>query len=275
VLDADAVPASHAAVLARLQADLAVATDAVVAERYADLPQAPRRTSTAARRRELDRRAVDWAQPRPEWGLAGNAAIVIGPRALTEGLDLDGRAFLQSYRADLDPEGAALEALLTGPLVVAQWINLQYWCSTVDPERFGAGDKTTHNVLGAPDGAPAALSAVLTGARGDVRIGLPWQAVSAYAPVDGRWVDGLPRHEPLRLLALVCATPDAIDGVLARHPEVARLALGEWISLVSVDPSDGRLRRLDPSQGWVEVVADELPAARGRRDRSGEELPQT
>ena len=193
---------------------------------------------------------LDWAQPRPEWGLAGNAAIVIGPRALTSTLDLDGRVFLQSYRADLDPDGGALEALLTGPLVVAQWISMQYWCSTVDPERFGAGDKTTHNVLGGSDGHPSALSAVVTGARGDLRIGLPWQAVSAHAPVDGGWVEE-PTHEPLRLLAVVCASPDAIDAVLARHPEVARLVLGEWITLISVDPASGELRRSDPRRGWV------------------------
>jgi uncharacterized protein YbcC (UPF0753/DUF2309 family)/NADH:ubiquinone oxidoreductase subunit 5 (subunit L)/multisubunit Na+/H+ antiporter MnhA subunit len=261
VLDRDLVPASHRDLLARLEADLAAACDEVVAERYADLPGAPTRRTTAGRRRHLERRAVDWAQPRPEWGLAGNAAIVIGPRMLTSTLDLDGRVFLQSYRADLDADGAALEALLTGPLVVAQWISQQYWCSTVDPERFGAGDKTTHNVLGPADGRPATLSGVLTGARGDLRIGLPWQAVSAYAPVDGRWTHA-PAHEPLRLLAVVCAAPDAIDQVLARHPEVARLVVGEWISLTSVDPVTGELRRHDPRRGWVGEGAPEPSSAR-------------
>jgi uncharacterized protein YbcC (UPF0753/DUF2309 family)/formate hydrogenlyase subunit 3/multisubunit Na+/H+ antiporter MnhD subunit len=258
VLDRHDVPVSHRDLLARLETDLAVACDGVVAERYADLPGAPAARSTARRRRHLDRRAADWAQPRPEWGLAGNAAIVIGPRALTSSLDLDGRVFLQSYRADLDADGAALEALLTGPLVVAQWISMQYWCSTIDPTRFGAGDKTTHNVLGPADGRPAALSGVLTGARGDLRIGLPWQAVSAYAPVEGRWVDA-PAHEPLRLLAVVCATPEAIDAVLSRNPDVARLVAGEWIALTSVDPGTGRVRRNDPRRGWVEAAG--APAA--------------
>ena len=256
VLDEHLVPDGVRGLLDALLASLAAATDAVVVERYGALPAAPAARSRAQQRRHLDRRAVDWAQPRPEWGLAGNAAIVIGPRQLTSALDLDGRSFLQSYRADLDPDGSALESLLTGPLVVAQWINLQYWCSTVDPLHFGAGDKTTHNVLGGADGSAQPLSGVVTGARGDLRIGLPWQAVSAYAPVDARWVQGAPHHEPLRLLAVVCADIEAIDAVLARHPHVARLVMGEWLSLASVDPVTGLLSRFDPASGWAPTELD-------------------
>ena len=122
------------------------------------LPQAPGATGVKRMRHHLDRRAGDWAQVRPEWGLAGNAATAIGPRSLTAGTDLDGRVFLQSYRPDIDPDGALLESLMAGPLVVGQWINMQYWCSTVDPERFGAGDKTTHNVVVGADGTDHALS---------------------------------------------------------------------------------------------------------------------
>ncbi len=75
---------------------------------------------------------------------------MIGPRALTSGLDLDGRVFLQSYRPDADEDGSSLDFLMSAPLVVAQWINAQYWCSTVDPQAYGAGDKTTHNTMAAP-----------------------------------------------------------------------------------------------------------------------------
>jgi uncharacterized protein len=234
-----------------LMGDLAAAGAAVSAERSAHLPG---RTPSGGRRlrHELDRRSVDWAQVRPEWSLARNAAIVIGPRSLTSGLDLDGRVFLHSYRPDLDADGSALEFLLTAPLVVAQWISAQYWCSTVDPECFGAGDKTTHNVVAAHDGGPATLTGVLTGARGDLRVGLPWQAVSAEAPVDGGW-RSLPFHEPLRLLAVVCAAPDAVDRVLERHPEVARLVAGEWISLVVVEPESGVLLRSDGAAAWAPV----------------------
>ena len=252
VLDRELVPAWVVPRLERFEQDLCRAADAVALERVDTLPGAPRTRRLGAVRRHLDRRAADWAQPRPEWGLARNAAIVIGPRSLTTGLDLDGRVFLQSYRPDLDPDGAALEGMLTGPLVVAQWINAQYWFSTVDPVRFGAGDKTTHNVIAPPDGHAAPLSGVLTGARGDLRVGLPWQAVSVHAPVDGRWRES-PVHEPVRLLAVVCATPAAVDAVLARAPQVARLVMGEWIALTVVDPGSGRVLRCHPSRGWVPV----------------------
>jgi uncharacterized protein len=252
-----------APVIARLVADLERATDAVALERGAALPQAPAASDVTRLRRHLDRRAADWAQVRPEWGLAGNAAMVIGPRSLTTGSDLGGRVFLQSYRPDIDPEGELLESLMAGPLVVGQWINMQYWCSTIDPERFGAGDKTTHNVVVAADGTDHALSGVLTGARGDLRIGLPWQAVSRSAPLDGRWTE-LPEHDPVRLLAVVCASIEVVDAILSRQPGVARLVLGGWISLQAVDPVSGQIRHLDPRHGWLPspaVPADASPRA--------------
>ena len=250
--------------LARLAADLDLASDAVARDRTQDLPQADPTTSVARRRRHLDRRAADWAQVRPEWGLAGNTAMVIGPRSLTAGSNLAGRVFLQSYRPDIDPDGELLESLMAGPLVVAQWISTAYWCSTVDPERFGAGDKTTHNIVIGAQGTEHALSGVLTGVRGDLRVGLPWQAVSAYAPFDGRW-SGLPKHDPVRLLAIVCASPATVDAVLVRQPQLARLVLGGWISLEVIDPADGRLQRLDPEHGWVDD-----PTRPGSIDLSGD-----
>jgi len=248
-------------VLARLVADLARATDAVALERSSTLPQAPATTDVSRLRRHLDRRAADWAQVRPEWGLAGNAAMVIGPRSLTTGSDLAGRVFLQSYRPDIDPDGALLESLMAGPLVVGQWINMQYWCSTIDPDRFGAGDKTTHNVVVGADGAEHALSGVLTGARGDLRIGLPWQAVSAAAPIDGCWTE-LPYHDPVRLLAVICARTEVVDGILARQPQVARLVLGGWITLQVVDPDSGQVLRMDPQRGWLPLAHDAAASSR-------------
>ena len=251
VLDGDIdIDEDSGSTLARLLADLGVAADAVAVERRATLPQAPRRGGVRRLRRHLDRRAGDWAQVRPEWGLAGNAAMVIGPRSLTSGCDLDGRVFLQSYRPDVDRDGVLLESLLAGPLVVGQWISAQYWFSTVAPERFGAGDKTTHNVVVPADGAGHALSGVFTGARGDLRLGLPWQAVSAAAPVGDDW-PGLPQHEPVRLLAVVCAPRDVVERVLERQPQVARLVLGGWVSLQVVDPESGELHRYDEGRRWV------------------------
>ena len=150
---------------------------------------------------------------------------------------------------------------MAGPLVVGQWINMQYWCSTIDPDRFGAGDKTTHNVVVGADGAEHALSGVLTGARGDLRLGLPWQAVAGQAPVNGRWTE-LPYHEPVRLLAVVCAPIEVVDGILTRQPQVARLVLGGWISLQAVDPDSGQVLRMDPQHGWLPLAQDAAASSR-------------
>ncbi|MEI8125900.1 MAG: putative inorganic carbon transporter subunit DabA, partial [Parachlamydiaceae bacterium] len=73
--------------------------------------------------------SLDWAEVRPEWGLARNAAFIIGPRNLTKDLELDGRCFLHSYEWGED-EGESLETILTAPMVVAEWINTQYFFST-------------------------------------------------------------------------------------------------------------------------------------------------
>ena len=38
--------------------------------------------------------------------------------------------------------------ILTAPVVVASWISLQYYGSTVAPDLFGSGNKLLHNVVG-------------------------------------------------------------------------------------------------------------------------------
>ena len=130
---------------------------------------------SSARARSASRRAArpiavlarsrDWAQVRPEWGLAGNAAFIAAPRKRTRGIDLDGRAFLHDYDWRADAEFAVLELIMTAPMVVASWINLQYFGSTVNNRVFGAGNKVLHNVTG--------TIGVLEGNAGDLKSGLP------------------------------------------------------------------------------------------------------
>jgi len=164
---------------------------------------------------DIFRRACDWSEVRPEWGLAGNAAFIVAPRSLTDSIDLGGRAFMHSYDHRNDPEFKVLELIMTAPMVVASWINLQYYASSVDNLAFGSGNKLIHNVVG--------QLGMLEGNGGDLRIGLPWQSVH----------DGIRlQHEPLRLMVLIEAPREAVAEILARHPGVADLVSNGWITLV-------------------------------------------
>ncbi len=229
LLDRHLVPASHAADLERLAADLRAAGRANAAERLRALPGA----EGARDVRDAHVRGSDWAQVRPEWGLARNAAFVVGPRSLTAGLDLGCRTFLHSYDPGVDRDGSALETILTAPLVVAQWINAQYLFSTTDPDVLGSGDKVVHNVV--------AGIGVLQGAGGDLRLGLPRQACFA---------GERPYHEPLRLLAVVQAPLERIDALVARNAILRHLFDGEWVGLAAREaPGEPWRRRRDG--GWA------------------------
>jgi uncharacterized protein YbcC (UPF0753/DUF2309 family) len=167
-------------------------------------------------------RSKNWAEVRPEWGLANNATFIIAPRERSRHLDLEARAFLHDYRADEDPEFAVLEQIMTGPMVVSHWINFQYYASTVDPTRYGAGNKVLHNVVGGHIG-------VYEGNGGDLRIGLSLQSLH-----DGeKWV-----HSPLRLSVFIEAPRDALDRVLAKHAKVRELVENEWIHLFQIDVAE-------------------------------------
>jgi uncharacterized protein YbcC (UPF0753/DUF2309 family) len=168
------------------------------------------------------KRARNWAEVRPEWGLAGNAAFIVAPRERSRHIDLEGRVFLHDYRFDDDQDHAILEAIMTGPVVVGHWINFQYYASTVDNARYGCGNKVLHNIVGGHLG-------VLEGNGGDLRIGLSLQSLH-----DGeRWV-----HAPLRLAVFIEASRPAIDRVLEKHPKVRELVDNEWLHLFQLDATE-------------------------------------
>ena len=232
-LYADDVPETHADDLAALRADLETARAGATAERAADLG-----VETDAGVRETERRAADWAETRPEWGLAGNAAFVVGPRGLTDDLDLDGRSFLHSYDWRADPDGDALEAIVSGPMVVTQWINAQYYFATVDNAVFGSGSKVTQN--------PVGNVGVYQGNGGDLMGGLPLQSLEA--------TDGEPYHQPIRLSAVVHAPVDRVEAVCASVETVRTLLDNGWLSLTVVDPTrEHRAFRYAGTGEWVAV----------------------
>jgi uncharacterized protein YbcC (UPF0753/DUF2309 family) len=226
----------------RVARDAAAAGRALAAERAVELPGAGRGDRAFA---SVARRAADWAQVYPEWGLVRNAAIVIGPRSLSQQADFGRRVFLHSYEQQHDPDGIALETILTAPLVVAHWINAQYYFSAVDPEVFGAGSKTVHNLIGG--------AGVISGPTGDLRLGLPWQSVGTRQAL---------HHEPVRLLVVVDASRESIDRIVASAEVVADLVHGEWVILVRPGDEPGAWERRTRAgwQPWSIEGAVDAPA---------------
>lgn len=171
----------------------------------------------------VSRRARDWSQVRPEWGLANNACFIIAPRSRTRHLNLEGRSFLHDYQWRDDPDAALLTQILTAPMLVTNWINMQYNASVTEPHLYGAGNKTLHNVVGGNLG-------VFEGNGGDLRIGLPLQSVH-----DGqKWM-----HQPLRLSVYVDAPRSAIAGIVANHDDVRWLVDNQWLYLFQLTSEGG------------------------------------
>ncbi len=217
LFDLDELPSSHRADLEVLRGALEAAGELVRRERADSLGlEGPVRGSL---RPALQERARDWAQVRPEWGLANNAAFVVGPRELSAHMNFAGRSFLHEYREEDDRDGSILELIMTAPMVVTHWINLQYYASTVDPTRYGSGNKVLHNVVGGRVG-------VFEGNTGDLRIGLPLQSVHN----GDRFV-----HNPLRLTVMIAAQREAISAVLSKHAHVRNLVDHGWLTLVQLD----------------------------------------
>ncbi len=230
IFDVESVPASHRDELELFKADLDLASDENRRWRALDLGWTGKGAFDAA---------AHWGEVRPEWGLARNAAFIVGPRALTRDLDLEGRAFLHSYDWRTDADSSALTLILTAPMVVAQWINCQYLFSTLDNERWGAGDKTTHNVMGG--------IGVVQGNGGDLRVGLPRQSLFRD--------DGSPHHVPQRLLTVVHAPLSKVEDVIAAQPILQRLFGNGWVQLVVIDPATGRAKRWRPDAEMTEAEA--------------------
>ena len=168
-------------------------------------------------------KSKDWSETRPEWGLAGCSAFVVAPRKRTLGIDFGGRSFLHSYNWENDKGFAVLELIMTAPMVVTSWISLQYYASTVDNKIYGSGNKTLHNVT--------AGIGVLEGFSGDLRVGLPWQAIH----------DGVNyQHEPVKLNVVIEAPIEAMNAIIEKHKMVKDLCDNGWVHLLALN-SEGKV----------------------------------
>ena len=239
LFDADAAPPSHAVEVAQLRRSLAAAGQLARMERATLLGTG----GLPAHRVHADmrRRTRDWAQVRPEWALAGNAAFIAAPRARTAHCDLAGRVFLHEYDWRDDADFGTLRLMMTAPMIVAHWINMQYYGSMVDNRHFGSGNKVLHNVVGGSIG-------VLEGNGGDLRVGLALQSLHDGA----RWM-----HEPMRLNVVIEAPQQAIDDVIAGHDVVRELVGNAWIHLFCID-EEGGLKRCGTDRQWRDYQASGL-----------------
>lgn len=231
------LPESHAEDLRKLDRDLVEAGAVQARERIARLPGARRGLKPRQAVQHTVSRSVDWANPRPEWGLSSNAAFLIGRRALTKGLDLESRVFLHSYDPSSDEDGGILERIMTAPLIVGEWINMEYYFSSVDPWVYGSGSKVIHNVVSGVG--------VMLGSQGDLQGGLPLQGV----------LDGPRRyHEPMRLLAIIEAPTERISQIIQKHDVLQTLFHNQWVNLAAFDPASNEFHRYGPDARWTGVT---------------------
>ncbi len=179
-------------------------------------------------------RDTDFAQVRPEWGLVGNAAFIIANRNLTKKIDLEARSFLHSYDYQKDPEGSILSAIMTAPMVVAEWINYQYYFSTIDNVNYGSGSKVTKNMVG--------KIGVMQGNNSDLMHGLALQSVMKN--------DQELFQQPLRLTVIIEAPKSRIPTIIAKEEVLQRLFYNGWIKLVVIEPENDEIFIMRTDGSW-------------------------
>jgi len=238
--DRDSIPASHEADVADLERRLDAAGATARQERATSLGL----DLAADIDSQVAGRGKDWSQVRPEWGLAGCTAFVVAPRHRTTGQHLDGSTFLHNYSWRRDADSSVLELIMTAPMVVASWINLQYFASTVDNRAFGSGNKVLHNVT--------AGIGVVEGNGGDLRVGLPWQSVHN----GDTFV-----HRPARLSVVIEAPTEAMTDIIRRHESVRQLVDNGWVTLFALDDTGRVSARYAGDLRWQQLDRTKRVAA--------------
>lgn len=178
--------------------------------------------------------SASWSQTRPEWGLTNNASFIVGPRHITQDIDLEGRAFLHSYNWKDDSQGDALETILTASMIIAQKINAQYLFSAIDNISYGSGSKVSHNIC--------SKIGVMQGNSSDLMSGLPLQSIYLNFQTC--------LHTPMRLLSIIYAPYKLIDQIIKRHKSLQKLLSNDWIKLVAFDPEINDFLHLSLDLKW-------------------------
>ena len=233
--DVDDVPAERLGALRKIQQELRHGQRMSAHERCRRLASAPRNPTLEQAFKHIQERATDFSQARPELGHATVAWAAVGRRSMTRGIFLDRRVFLISYDSTQDPEGKVLEGILLAATPVGAGINLEYYFSTVNNERFGCGTKIPHNVAG--------MFGVMEGASSDLRTGLPRQMIEI--------------HEAMRLLVLIEAKTSVLEQIYGRQESLRELIGGGWVHLSVKDPDSGEIFIFERGIGFVPWQAEE------------------
>jgi len=228
-IDSQSVPLSHD----KFKKLFRKALDYNAKERSRRFALIPKETVIPRAAELIADRAHSIFEPRPELNHATNAAAIVGRRHLTQGLFLDRRAFLQSYDPLSDASGNILAGLLGAIIPVCGGINLEYFFSRIDNERYGAGTKLSHNVVG--------LMGVSNGVNNDLIPGLPLQMIEA--------------HDPLRLIILIEQEPEVVASVLKGNPFLYEWVNHQWVRLTALSPST-LLVSLWTKDGWKLLAMD-------------------
>jgi uncharacterized protein YbcC (UPF0753/DUF2309 family) len=187
---------------------------------------------------EVKLRALSLFEPRPEWDHATNALCIVGRRDTNKHLFLDRRSFLNSYDYSQDLEGKYLLDILKAVAPVCGGINLQYYFACTDEHRLGAGSKLPHNVIG--------LVGVANGIDGDLRTGLPKQAVNI--------------HDPIRLLAIVEHYPDVVLKTIQQDKNTYQWFFNHWVHLAVIHPETQEIYRfVEGSFVPYKPITEKLP----------------
>lgn len=165
-------------------------------------------------RSAIKARSVSYFEPRPELGHGTNALCFVGRRDSIKGLFLDRRAFMNSYDYSIDLQGEILFNVIKPLPTVCGGINLEYYFSRVDNQKFGAGTKLSHNVMG--------LIGVANSSDGDLRPGLPHQMVEV--------------HDPVRLLMIVEHYPEIVLKTIQQTNDLFEWFEHQWVHIIAMHP---------------------------------------
>ncbi len=216
--DTEEIPDTHLKLFQGLQKDIEIARSKNALERCRRFDEVQVMNEKEALA-HVESRAHHIAQPRPEYGHATNAICFVGRRSITKNIFFDRRSFLVSYDPTVDKSSESLKNILKAVIPVCMGINLEYFFSSLDNQRYGAGSKLPHNVT--------SLLGLMTGYCSDLRTGLPAQMVEI--------------HEPTRLLFILDTTPEVVAKLMMQDPVMDRAVRNRWISLMIYNELDNSL----------------------------------